>query len=213
MAEQAKEGGSTFSPIRARAVILGFLLCLPATYAVTNQGVSNIFSLMVQPVSALIFLALANVFLRRISPRLAFNQADFIVVFSIVSVASAMSGEWAGITQNATYNYPLQARTNDTFKNQLSKYVPDWLAIKDLEKVKDIEGGGKDVAYVIRKVPMFLPVWLGWAVGMLGTCFAMLCINSLMRGAWNERERLTFPLIQLPVAMSEDGGRGGMWRS
>jgi hypothetical protein len=41
----------------------------------------------------------------------------------------------------------------------------------------------------------------------------MLCINSLMRGAWCERERLTFPLIQLPVAMCEKGGAGGMWKS
>lgn len=56
-------------------------------------------------------------------------------------------------------------------------------------------------------------MWLGWGGLIISLCFAMICINSLMRGAWNERERLTFPLIQLPVAMAEGGGGGGMWRS
>ena len=30
---------------------------------------------------------------------------------------------------------------------------------------------------------------------------------------WIEREKLAFPLIQLPMQMTEQGGSGGMWRS
>ncbi len=60
---------------------------------------------------------------------------------------------------------------------------------------------------------MYLPYFLAWGTLLMSMCFAMLCINSLMRGAWCEKERLTFPLIQLPVAMSEGGGNKGMWKS
>jgi len=58
-----------------------------------------------------------------------------------------------------------------------------------------------------------MPYYLAWGSMFLSALFAMLCINSLMRGAWCEKERLTFPLIQLPVAMSEGGGSSGMWKN
>lgn len=204
---------SPFSRFRLRAVLAGFLLCLPVTFAVTNQDTSSIFSLMTPPISALLFMVILNWPLRRFAPKLAFSQSDLIVIFAIVSVAGAISGEWCGIYRGSVYNYPFQSRSNPTYKDLLSKYIPDWLAVHDMSKVKDVEGGGKGALYVLHKIPVFLPVWLGLGGLMLSLCFAMICINSLMRGAWCERERLTFPLIQLPVAMTEEGGGGGMWRS
>ena len=204
---------SAFNAFRLRAVIAGFLLCVPVTYAVANQNVSNIFSLMVAPVSALLVMIILNWPLRRLMPKLAFGQTDLIIIFSIVSVCAAVAGEWCGFNHAATYSFPFHAKWNPTVKDYLSKYIPDWLAIQDYNQVKDIEGGGKDVGYLIARLSTYFPTWVGWAGVVLSLIFAMLCINSLMRGAWNERERLTFPLIQLPVAMSEGGGSGGMWKS
>jgi hypothetical protein len=205
--------GTPMGRIRPLAVLLGFLLCVPVTYAIANQPISSLFSLMVPPISALLLMVGLNVVLRKISPRIAFNQTDLIVIFSIVSVAGAIAGEWTDVTVDGTYSFPLHARTNPLYKDQFVKHIPDWMAIKDVTQVQDIEGGGKGIGYVIGKMPIFLPVFLGAGLVTLALCFGMICINSLMRGAWNERERLTFPLIQLPVAMAEDGGKGGMWRS
>jgi hypothetical protein len=39
----------------------------------------------------------------------------------------------------------------------------------------------------------------------------MLCINSLMREEWTDREKLSFPIIQLPLALCQGGP--GFWRS
>ena len=50
MTEKTAQQKTGFNPIRARALIVGFLLCFPASYAVTNQGTSSIFSLMTPPV-------------------------------------------------------------------------------------------------------------------------------------------------------------------
>jgi ABC-type multidrug transport system fused ATPase/permease subunit len=199
--------------IRAFPVLLGFLLCLPVTYAIANQPISSLFSLMVPPVSALLIVIAINAPLRKLLPRFSLGQTDLIVIFAIVSVAGAIAGEWVDVTVDGTYNIPLYARNTPVYKDQFQEYIPSWLAITDLEKVQDIEGGGKDIGYVIGKLPIFLPVFFGASIVTLSLCFGMICINSLMRGAWNERERLTFPLIQLPVAMAEDGGTGGMWRS
>ncbi len=196
-----------------RAVILGFLACIPVCYAITNTRESGIFSLMVPPISALIGLILFNIPLRRFLPKFALTQAELITIFAIVSVAGSVGGEWSTLNHPTTYGYPLKAPSDPTIKNYFMKYMPDWLAMKDLKNVQDIQGGGKDWLYALHKLPVFLPLYIGWSLIICTICFAMLCVNSLMRGAWNERERLTFPLIQLPVAMSEGGGSGGMWKS
>lgn len=199
--------------IRGRAIWIGFLMCIPVCFAVTGVRDSTIFSIMVPPISGLLALLLLNAPLRKFLPTLALSQSDLVVIFSILSVASVVAGEWVSLGQPLIYNIPFNAKNNDTFKNYLAKQMPDWLVVKDLTDVQDMEGGGKGFAYVLGKMPLFLPKILGWSALSLSLLFAMQCINSLMRGAWCERERLTFPLIQLPVSLCEGGGSGGMWRS
>lgn len=199
--------------IRGRAVFLGFLLCIPVLWAVTNQAVSTIFSMMVPPISALLIAIILNIPLRKFVPKLALNQADLITVFTIVSIAGIAGSEWMSLGHSILYVMPIHGRWSGTYKDYLIKQIPDFMAIKDLALVKDMEGGGRNWDYVLAKIPLFLPKIGMWALLSLSMVFAMQCINSLMRGAWCDRERLTFPLIQLPVAMSEGGGSKGMWKS
>ncbi len=199
--------------LRVFSIILGFLMCWPVTWAVVNASESGIFSLMTQPISGLIALLLFNIPLRKFAPKMALRQTDLIVCFAIMSVAGAIAGEWNAWVHANLFNFPFESRTNAVFRDQFDKHIPNWLAIRDLNMVKDMEGGGKPWQYSFSKLPVFLSLYLVWGALVLSACFAMLCINSLMRGAWCERERLTFPLIQLPVAMSEGGGSGGIWKS
>ena len=204
---EAKRKG--FRPL---AVVLGFLLCIPVAFAVSNQIVSAIFSLMVAPISAMLILLVINIPLRVWTPKFALTQRDFIVIYGIVSVAAAIAGEWAEVSFGIMTAIPLRP-TEPMYRDYFAKYIPDWLAAKDLAQVGDIRGGGKDWHYVLGKLPIFGPMFLGWGFMIISLCLAMLFINQLMRGAWCERERLTFPLIQLPVGLSEGGGSGGMWQS
>ncbi len=49
------------------------------------------------------------------------------------------------------------------------------------------------------------PVWaqppIAWSRLTLSLYFAMLCINTIIRTQWIENERLTFPLVYLPLEM------------
>ena len=42
-----------------------------------------------------------------------------------------------------------------------------------------------------------------WMVFFLTLCFVMLCILVVVRKQWMERERISFPLVQVPLAMLE----------
>lgn len=200
-------------PFRARSLALGLLLCVPATYITVNQGVDSMFSLLLAPLSILILLLIANIPLRLLAPRLRLTQSDLIMVFAITSVASAVSAEWLGVHHSAMFDLPMRAEQSPVVKDKLLPNLPDWLVSKDPAIPKDIAVGGRDAGYVLGKLPILFPKYLAWGALFFFMCFAMLCINSLMRGAWLRQERLAFPLVQLPVAMTEGGGSGGMWRS
>ena len=199
---------------RARAVVASLVLCVPVTYATTNQGISHIFSLLTSSVSALILLVVLNALIRFVFRRALFDQSDLVVAFLLTAVASSVASEWGAMTHSSTHVHALAAENSPIQRDYFIKYLPEWLIEKDIEKVRDLTGGGRDIEYVAReKLPIFFSRYLAWGLLFFLMTFAMLCINSLMREAWCRRERLAFPLIQLPVAMSEDGGRGGMWKS
>ncbi|GIK31354.1 MAG: hypothetical protein BroJett009_03460 [Armatimonadota bacterium] len=200
-------------PVRGRAVLASALLLLPVVYASANAQVSSMFSLLVPPVGALLFLIALNAVLRKGAPKAELSQADLIVTFAFLSVASAIASEWAWVGHSALHMFPILAESNPTVRDVILPNMPDWLAAKDIESVRDLTTGGHNLSYVVGKLPLFLPKYLAWAALVGSLFFACLCINSLMRDAWCRRERLAFPIIQLPVALAEKGGRGAVFRS
>ena len=42
---------------------------------------------------------------------------------------------------------------------------------------------------------------IAWILFILVMMIVMVCINTLLRVQWAERERLTYPIIQLPLEM------------
>lgn len=212
-AEPEEPSDAPLRGLRGRAVVTAFALIPPVCYATSGSWPSTIISLMTQPVAALLLLLIVNWPLRKFAPKWAYSQSDLIVVFSILAVAASLAGEWGGFVHNPIHYFPHASSWSPTVKDTILPNMPDWLVLKDLTQVEDLSGGGRDWQYVWGKMPLFFPKYLAWGALVCSVCFAMMCINSLMRGAWCQRERLTFPLIQLPVAMCEKGGAGGMWRS
>lgn len=198
--------------LRARAVLLGVLWIPLICYACTNQQASTYFSLIVAPVSAMIIMVLTNGLLKLVFRRAPLTSADLIVVYCITSVTAAISSEWIFVHHSAMHVMPIQAQYNPTFRDGLMPNTPDWLGIHDLAKVSDIPAGGRDLRYVLSKFPMYWPIYLGWGTILFLFLSMMMFANSIMRKAWTQTERLSFPIIQLPLEMAGSGPTS-MWRS
>lgn len=207
-----EDGTRQNARLRARAVLLGFLLCFPVCYAGPIAPQSSNFSLLIAPVVALLCVLPINAAIARFRPQACLSKADLMVIFGIISVAGAISCEWSWIGHSAIHRYAIEAQWNPTAKDILLPNLPDWLAIKDLKQVNDIGIGGQGFSDVVGKLPMLFPRYVGWGILFIAVITACLCVNSLMRQAWTEREKLAFPIVQLPVAMTE-GGKDSMWRS
>lgn len=209
MSATVESGEGLVRSVRLRAFLVGLLWLPIVSYATTNAGVSNIFSLLASSMGAFIVTVAINAALGKARKQAPLNPADLIVVFIMVSVIAGISAEWTTVAHSSVHGLALHAKTNPLIKDTILPNMPDWLVIKDRAPVEDMLGGSRGLDYVFEKLPLFLPKYLGWAAIFTLICGSMLCLNSLMRGAWAGTEKLPYPLIQLPVEMAQ----GRMFKS
>ncbi len=199
--------------VRLSAILWGLALCLPVCYWNAWQPTGTIYSLLFSTMAALIVLVAANAVLHRVAPRLAFTTADMVVVFAIVSVASAISGEWTFLNMQYVHTFAGYSHLEPLYEQQFLKALPESMYFHDSSQLADYLAGGNDRLHFLSRLDIWAPKIAMWTLlyGMITV--ALLCVNSLMRDAWLRKERLSYPIIQLPVAMMENAGRGPLWKS
>lgn len=151
---------------------------------------------------ALLVLVGLNLLLRRLGPRWAFRQSELVVIYVMVA-SSTVVGSSGGIhflvpsLASAFYYDSPQDRWDEFLPA-----IPRWIAPHDREALKAFFEGGSSVPVRVWRGPVL--VWSAFLfVVLLGT----LALNSLMRKQWIENERLTFPTVVLPLAITEDRPR------
>jgi hypothetical protein len=199
------------NPIRLRALLIGFGLLPFTTYWAVESIVSVIFSLIIPPVAALMAVALLNALGRWLTRRWFLQTPDLVVLFSILFVGTAMSAEWMNVVSPLWHAFGLYADQNNAYKTRVLPHVASWLFFKSGESLQDYAQGGQWLGYTLTKLPLWLPIFLGW-MGLFGSAaLAMLCINALMRRLWTQQERLAFPILQVPMLLCQP--QAPLWRS
>jgi hypothetical protein len=149
-------------------------------------------------VIAFVLVALNGLMLRLWAAR-ALTRADVLIIYSIVTIAAALIVVHVPYTIGlAAYPY-YRARSEYGWEEQILPYLPTWLHPRD---------PGVS-AWFWEGLPAGLPLpwgqWVtpvaGWGAFTLALLAAMMCLGALMRKDWIERQRLTFPLIEVPMAL------------
>ena len=81
-------------------------------------------------------------------------------------------------------------------------FLPEWLTVSDPSLLS---------GYYEGELPLYTAeTLLGWATPVLWwtafitvLIFGMLCINIIVRKQWIEHEKLSYPIIQLPLQLTE----------
>ncbi|MBC7328502.1 hypothetical protein H5T87_10410 [bacterium] len=82
-------------------------------------------------------------------------------------------------------------------------YLPKWLMVPNKEVLKGYYLGWSSF-YQGSNWLGWLPPILYWTLFFMLLLFVMMCINVIFRKQWVENERLVFPIIQLPLSMTEE---------
>lgn len=199
--------------VRWRGIIIASVLIFPNNYwimqveAVWNTGHSTCLSLMWHVVLNLLVLILINVFLlKKLLPRYALTQGELIVIYAMLTLGASISGRdmLQILTPVMAWAFWFATPENE-WVDLFHKYLPDWLIVRDNSALKSFYGG-KSSLYIHENLKAWLTPVLLWSLFIVVLGFVMICLNIIIRRQWTRNEKLSYPIIQLPMAIVEDGG-------
>lgn len=215
-------------PVRMLPVLLAgtpmmAVVVLIVTWAELVTGKIMIGFLQLPPVVLpLLFILVAlNRALGRLAPRAALRTGEIALVFIQMVLASMIASR--GIMEDLLptlggLNY--FATGGNDWEGRYFPYIKPWLVPWDPKgpPKQEVVRGFYEGYFYGQPIPW--GAWLGpvlvWAVLIAAVYWAFLCMAAIFRRQWVEGERLSFPLVQLPLEMvreAEPGSGGGFFRN
>ena len=159
-----------------------------------------------------LFFILVNPLLGFLHRKWLFSRAELVTVYVMGAVACTIPT--AGlvciliphISAGIYYSTP-----ENEWEARVTPFIQSWLRVTDEDAIKFFYEGlpqGEPIPWEAWTGP--LVAWMVLFVAFFGAVTAMMV---LVRKQWIEHERLTFPLVQVPIAMigeEEEEGGGGL---
>ena len=204
--------------IRWRSIMIGFLLIPINCYWIIQKtglwmGPPDTLSLFYNVIFILLVLILINSILRKYLPSSALNQGELLVIYVMLSIATALEGidlmQLIPPTLGHAYWY---ATPENEWKDLFWQYLPNWLVVSDKSVLRGYYEGESSLYTALNIRGWLYPV-LWWSAFLMVLVFVMLCINVILRRQWTENEKLTYPIIQLPLEMTKEGSGKSFFRN
>ncbi|MGC4045081.1 MAG: hypothetical protein QM758_14920 [Armatimonas sp.] len=206
-----------------RILLIGLVLIFVNAYWVIQvEGIwhsnhASAMSLFWNSIFFLLLLVLFNIFvMKRFWPKKALTQGELIVAYVMMNIATALAGHDSlqlGIPGMQGFTIWFQAQNAGNGFDKFNHYFPDWIMVKDLDILRPVYyGSATKLLYTKQHLLAWavpVAVWSGFILA-LGT--VMICLNVFIRKQWMESEKLSYPIVQLPMAMTEGGGTVAFFR-
>ncbi len=150
-----------------------------------------------------IFVLIAlNLLLKKYLPKQALSQSELLVIYIMLSLASGIAGhDMLEILVPMLGHAYWFATPENEWAELFHRYIPRWLTVSD-ESALDGYYNGEVSLYTIDHLKVWLEPVLWWSAFIFALVFVMLCINVIVRKRWTQSEKLSYPIIQLPLEMT-----------
>jgi len=150
------------------------------------------------PLMVLLAMVLLAPMLRRV---LGFGHGEILLVYCFVLVASSA---YDGVSRFLPcYTVPTYFASPENRFAEAAQDIPAWFAPKDPEIVRQMYEGADDGKPPWRHWALPVVTWTGFFLVLWVTLY---CVTWIMRRHWIDSERLTFPLVQVPLVLTEEAG-------
>ncbi|MGD9496067.1 MAG: DUF6785 family protein [Armatimonadota bacterium] len=193
--------------VTPRVLALVALLIPADTYFIADlhrRGIEDptIIALFWNVLFLFVVLRLVNGLAARVLPRRALAQQELLVLWILLSVATCPTGldtlktSWATMQGYAYFQGP-----QNNWERIFGEYVPESMTVSDMAALERLWVGDHSIFEERNWRPWLGPV-MRWVL-----LFAFLWGGSaglavIFRKRWVERERMTFPIVQLPFELS-----------
>ena len=155
----------------------------------------------------LFFLAgLINPLLKLVHPRAGLNRGELLLIYIMMVMASPLPVFFAGRFIGTILTPFYFATPENDWHTLIQPHIADWLEPRDLSIMWPFYEGLEQG----RSIPWagWLPMFLVWAPLVWTLFLAMIAAMAILRKQWNDYERLTYPLVQVPMALTEQDAGG-----
>ena len=155
----------------------------------------------------LFFLAgLINPLLKLVHPRAGLNRGELLLIYIMMVMASPLPVFFAGRFIGTILTPFYFATPENDWHTLIQPHIADWLQPRDLAVMWPFYEGLEQG----RSIPWagWLPMFLRWAPLVWALFLAMIAAMAILRKQWNDYERLTYPLVQVPMALTEQDAGG-----
>ena len=188
-----------------RAILIGTALIIPNVYWILDsagQGYPTTISLYFNVIFCIFIITGANLALKQVLPRVAFQQGELLTIYVMLAIASSLAGHdvLRVLIPMIPYAFWYATPEND-WAHLFHRYIPDWIAVKDKTFLTDYYRGETSL-YQWEIIEGWLTTTLTWGGFLCALVFVMVFINTLVRKQWTEHEKLSYPIIQLPLELT-----------
>lgn len=202
--------------VSTRVIILGLLLIPLNCYWMAVMEVqwnsldTTCVSLFFHVIFLLLMLTGLNALFGIRFPKTALTQAELMTVYIMLSIASAIMGRDSLENLPPVLGYLFWFNDPSNNFSRFWPYVPKWLAPQNRDALKGYYIGNSNFLSPENYQAWLIPL-IFWTGFVLVLTFMMLCLNVLVRKQWTERERLTYPIVQIPMTVT--GSDPGFFRN
>jgi hypothetical protein len=182
--------------------------------ALDYSGFPTCMSLFYNVIFSLMALLLVNVALRRFLPRLVMGRQELLVVYAMMATGSSLVGHDCmqmlvpTIPHTAYFSTPA-----NNWDSVIKPLLPSWLTITTLDDRVRAYELGHGMLYRWENLQLWIVPIACWSIFLLAVIGATLCMGILLRRQWVENERLSYPIVQIPLLITENGGANAIFRS
>lgn len=162
-------------------------------------------SLFIGPVFSLFLLALLNLLLKKALPRYALSREELMIIYVMLVMLGTVSDHDPMEFILGTLAHPFWFATPENeYATLFHRYIPQWFTVRNEGVLRGFFEGDSTL-YTAKHIKAWLEPVLLWSLITLVIFFILMCINSILRLQWIEKEKLSYPIVQLPLEMTKSG--------
>ena len=140
----------------------------------------------------------------KFKPQYALSQVELLIIYITLNVSAAVIGHDFMHVFLSNMAYPIRYSTvENNWYNLFINKIPDWAIIKD-KATSDAFYVGGDNFFQWKYIRHWIKPLTIWGTFMLIIFYVMLCINTILRKQWSENEKLSYPLISMPLEVTKE---------
>jgi hypothetical protein len=204
--------------VSARAILIGCLLIPPNAFWVVRMErvlfgpYPSTISLFANVVFVLTVLLAINAATARIAPSRVLSQGELLTIYTMLAISTGLAGlDGVGILSQIVPHGKWFASSSNGWDRFLNAF-PSWLIVTDRTALRG-HFVGASTFYRLSILRAWITPILAWTLFTFLLLFVANCLNVVVRRQWADQERLTFPIVWLPLAMTDENAGVAFFRN